>query len=363
MALIRRTSASKPFASGKMQFDLSFLPPKHAIDAMYVVVGGEFNVPAAGVTSDQQTRLLDGIECERRLRSSGLGLSVQDWLVLGKDQQRPAQIAGPNANAAMELYWPIGFRDLRGIEATDSPPATDFYLGKTLDVYWAKPADLVAALAVNAGTECYLEVHLHPLSLGKTSTSVVTNYVEFIGKETKLPAGQYLDIFIVKNDGAAITAAELGNVKLTADGAVNFLEREKLNTLTRSFNRWIAQGAQVQGATDGVEGESLDLGSAPFAVILHPVKPFKGTKLPTAYDQLMLTIDGTLAAGSARVFYRLLELRTPEKAEAGARKVWGGIIDVEGVAAKTASKNGVDEKQRGFLSGIASRALGKIRGR
>lgn len=344
MARFIRKSASKAYASGKQQFDMSFLPPKAAIDAAFIVMSGALNVPAAGITAAQQRRLVDSVECERRFRSSGLGLAALTRVVRGCDKTATADIA-TGAAQAIDLAWPITFRDPRGEEATDAPPATDFYVGKTLDVYMAKATDILAALAVNAGTEIYLEFHLSPLSPGKVPVSQLVNFVEVTGKEVVLPAGDILDLVLVKNDGTAITAAELGNVKLQLDGATNLLERETLATLLRSYNEHIAAGV---GA-----GEAIAPASATLVPLYHPVPPYKGTKLARSNERAVFSFDGTLAANVARIFYRMNEVRSHDAALAGGRKIWGFG---RSVVAKTASKNGVSEA-RGFLSGIAARLV------
>lgn len=350
---IIRISASKVWAAGKMSFDLDFLPKGYRIDAAFVELDGTLNVPAAGLTSDQQTRLLANVESERRLRIDGLGLSTADWHQAGKDFVRPADIA-VGAAQPVNMVWPIGWREERGIEPTDTSPATDFYRGKTLDVYWANPTDILAALAVNAGAACQVTFHLSVLPFGVVPASVILGFMEYTGKETKLPAGHYVDLFIQKLDGAAITDAELGNVRISEDGKFNVVENMRLRQFVRSFNRWVAKGAQVQSATTGVEGEALDEASVPFVPLYHPVRPYKGTKLMTARDTLFLTIDGTLAAGSARVYYRILELRDQANVLRAGLRLGYPVDTGTVVESKTASKQGV-AGVRGFISSIAAR--------
>lgn len=342
MSRIVRSSASKPFAVGKMQFDLDFLPAGYRIDGALVEVAGTLNVPAAGLTSDQQTRLLASIECERRLRSDGIGMSALDWMQKGKDLVRPADIA-VNAAAAFAMVYPVDFRDDRSVEPTDSSVATEFYRNRTLDVYWANPTDILAALAVNAGTSVQVTFFLSPRPGGTIPASTVIGFVEVVGKETKLPRGRYLDIALVKSDGAAITEAELGNMHLTVDGRLNLLERARLPQLVRSFNRWLAKGAQVQGATDGVEGEALAEGSVPFAPVWHPIAPYKATKLAQVRDVLTFLYDGTLAANAARLYYRLVEEQDEVASVKAAQKLGIELDEDSVIEGKTASKNGLPE--------------------
>lgn len=354
--LVRKTP-EKPYSPGKMQFELNCLPADdYRIDAAFIVIRGGLNIPAAGLTSDQQTRLIQLVECERRLRFDGIGGSVLDWAQAGKDSQRPAQLA-PGADVAVHLAWPLNIgRDERFIEPADSAPATAFYAGKMLDVHMAKVSDILAGLAVNAGAQVYVEFHLSPLSDGTVPASCIVNYVDFTAKETILPAGDLVDCVIVKNDGSAITDAELGNMRLNADAKVDLVESNtRLATLVRRFNRFIAKGAQVQGATDGVEGESMDLDSVPFVAVWTPMPPAKGTQLPRAEKKFTLYNDGTLATGSARVYYRMREVQDELTRFRGAKKVYGSRVTADSfMEAKTASKNGVHES-RGFLSGIAAR--------
>jgi hypothetical protein len=351
---IIRTLPPQAFAPGKMAFDLDKLQVEgYRIDALFVELDGTANVPAAGLTSDQQTRLLDAVESERRLNGDGLGMSALDWQQCGKDFVRPAAIA-VNAAAPIHMVWPIGWRDERAIEPTDHSPAVAFYSGKTLNLYWAKPTDILAALAINAGTTVQVTAHLSALSEGSVPTSVVIGYAEGTGKELKLPAGQYVDIIVQKLDGAAITEAEMGNMTLSEDNRWPVIDRQRLPALVRSFNRYVAKGSQVQGATDGVEGEAIDEAAVPFVPVLHPMQGFKGTKLPTAKSNMWLLFDGTLAAGSFRVYYRMLELRDEDNVLRAAERIGYDVDRSQGATPKTASKNGVNPV-RGLLSGIAQR--------
>ncbi len=359
MGTIIRKTAEQAFAIGKMQFPTTVLPKGYRIDDAFLVLRGALNVPAAGVTSDQLTRLVLLAECERRYRTDGIGINALDWVKEGRDLSRPANIA-VGAAQAVELFWPLSIgHDPRGVETKDNAPATDFYLGRFFDVHWKDPAVILAALAVNAGTMAFIEFHLSPLPAGTVPTSQVVNFVEFNGAETILPGGlDYLEVVVVKPDGAAITDAEMGNMRLVRDAVEDIVESNtRLSSLVRAFNRFAAAGAQVQGATDGVEGEALDPAAVPFVPVLTPGPlPYKGTKLPRVVEKLVLTRDGTLAAGGGvRVYYRANEVRDQATVlRAGAKLGWRGAV----VQAKTSSKNGVSAA-RGFLSGIAARITGR----
>jgi hypothetical protein len=340
MARIVRITPSKPFAPGKMQFDLDLLPAGYRIDSVTAELTGALNVPAAGLTSAQQTRLLSAVEQDRRIRSDGLGLDALDWLVKGRDMMRPADIA-VNAAAPVALVWPIELRDPRAIEPKDTSVPTEFYKNQTLNLYWANPTDILAALAVNAGTSVQLVFQLSERAPGVVPASTVIGYVEVIGKETKLPAGRIVDLVLVKNDASAITEAELGNMHLTLDGKHHLLERARLPQLVRDFNRYVAGGAQVQGATDGVEGEALAENAVPFAPIWHPETGYKATQLDGADEVATFVYDGTLAGNVARLYYRMRE-EQDEVATAKAAQKLGIPVNASTVfEGKTASKNGL----------------------
>lgn len=347
---IIRLSEPKPFIAGKVPFDLSFLPPDMNIDAVYAVVAGALNVPAAGVTALQLQRLLDNTEQERRIKASGLGLQVLDHQHAGRRAFAPAAIVGPNAAAAVELAWPLAFADTRGVDVGDHPPSTSHYANKTWDLYFKDPASLVAALAVNAGAQVYLEFHLSPLSVGKVSTSTVIGAIPVVGKQTKLPGGlRYLDVVLVKDDGAALTDAELGNMRLTIDGGQDIITRTRIGSLVRDFNRNVAADA----------GGAIDPASIAFGPLVHPRKQYKGTKLPVVAEVLDFTYDGTLAANVATLYYRAIEERSEAKVVQAGQKLWGKRLGaIKAAAPKTASKNGYDAGKRGFLSCFAARVFG-----
>lgn len=347
---IVRVSESKPFVIGKTPFDLSFLPPKMRIDAAFIVLDGTLNVPAAGATALQLQRILDDVQQERRIRGGGLGLQTLDHVHRGRRALAPAAIAQGAAQAA-QLAWPLVFRDERGVEVGDHPPATDYYAGKTLDLYFIDPATILAALAVNAGAQVYLEFHLSPLSVGKVPTSTVFGFADVVGKQTKLPGGlRYMDMVLVKNDGSAITDAELGNARLTLDGNVDLVTRTRLGTLCRQFNR---HGAREAAAV-------VDPASAGFVPVLFQLLGSKMTKTPAAREVAEFTYDGTLAANAARLYYRAVEDRGEAAVIKGGEKLWGKTLGaIAGAVPKTASKNGVDTSRRGFLSAFASRVFGR----
>jgi hypothetical protein len=351
---IIRLSRSYPFAVGKLPLDLDFLPKDYRIDAVFVELDGTLNVPVAGTTSDQLRRLLDSVQSERRLNSDGVGVDGYAWHQAGREWQRVANIA-QNAAAPANLSWLLNWRDERGVEAGDAPPATNFYAGKTLDLYFKDPATILAGLAVNAGTAVQVTFHLSKWT-GSIPASTIFSFMEYTGKDTKLPAGQYVDLFIRKLDGTAITDAELGNVVISEDGTWNVCERTRLRQFLRSFNRNVAAGAQVAAA--GVPGEAIDEASAIMVPLLHPRRKFKGTKLPTAVRNLWLTIDGNLAVGTARIYFRILELRDEANVERAANRLGLPVPPGFGAQPKTASKNGVS-RARGFLSGMAAR-IGRV---
>lgn len=349
---IVHTTAARNFAVGKMSFDLDFLPSGYVIDSADVELSGTLNVPAAGVTSEQLTRLVSAIESARRLRTDGVGSSAGDWQVQGRDLVTPAAIA-VGAAQPIATFWPLSWADKRAIEPKEPAPLTDFYKGQTLDVFFADPATIVAALAVNVGTTVQITFRLSKASPGNVPPSVVIGYQEYTGQEIKLPRGHYVDIYIRKATGAAITEAELGNVRLSEDGKTDIINRQRLPQLVRSFNRYIADGAQVETPATGIEGEALDEAAVPFAPILHPMKPYKVTQLPLAKESMNLTIDGTLAVSSARVYYRYIEYDPQgDGMRKGAAKL--GLDATATPEPKTASKRGVSPV-RGFLSGIAHR--------
>jgi hypothetical protein len=346
---IIRSSEPKPFVIGKVPFDLSFLPPGMGIDAAFVVLDGALNVPAAGVTSVQLQRLLDDCQQERRIRAGGLGQQTLDHLHRGRRALAPAAIAVGAAQAA-QVAWPLVLRDSRAIDPTDHPPATDYYQGKTLDCFFIDPTTILAALAVNAGTNVYLEFHLSPLSTGKVPTSSIVSYVDVVGKQTKLPGGlRYIDMVLVKNDGSNISDAELGNARLTIDGNADVFTRTRLAALAREFNRHVA--AEAAGA--------IDPAAAGWVPVLHPLTQYKGTKLPAVREVLEFNYDGTLAANVARLYFRAIEERSESAVIRGGQKLWGKTLgDIQGAVPKTASKNGVSQ-HRGFISAMAHRVFGK----
>ncbi len=345
MARIIRISASQNWLTGggKLQFPLDFLPVGHRITAAHLEAAITIDVPAAGFTADQQTALVTGIEQERRLRTTGLGESAIDWSIQGKDTVRPAALTTGNGQV-VSLFWPLAFSDPRNIQGNDHAPATAFLRGKTLDVYLAKAADIVAATVVQSGTVqlvCFLE----PLPEGVVPASIVKGYVEVIGKETRLPAGRYTDLVMVKNDGTTITEAELGNIQLTMDGSTNLLERARTPQLARQFNYFRSKGTTQQAAS--AEGEALpNSGALPMVPFISTEDGYKATKLANVRQQLVLTFDGTLAANVARLFYRYIEPRTAEATIKGAVKLGYKVGAKSIVDPKTASKKGVPEGAR-----------------
>lgn len=358
MRIVRISAGQNWLANGgKMQFPLDFVPSNYRVEAAFIEGDLTMDVPAAGVTSEQQTLLLDSYESERRLRGTGIGESCADWCLNGKDVVRPAALAVGNGQG-VKLFWPIGFRDPRSIEPQDSSPAGNFYKGKALDVYLRKPADLVAGWVITAGT-AQLVVFLSPLPVGVIPQSIIKGYVEVIGKEVKLPPGRYVDLFMVKNDGAVITEAELGNVQLTRDSIENILEKTRTPQLARQFNYFVAKGTTAQAAS--AEGEALpNSGSLPFAPFITQDEGFKATKLHWAREQLLLTFDGTLAPNIARVFYRIVE-PMDEVASAKAAVKLGIPVD-EGTVfhPKTASKNGIPEGTPfRAVAGVLARRVGR----
>jgi hypothetical protein len=343
MSRIFRVSAGQNFLTGggKLQFPTEFLPILNRVEALFIEISAVVDVPAAGLTSEQATMLVDLVECERRVRTTGLGIDGEDWLLNGKDVTRPAALAVGNGQA-LELFYPLSYRDPRGVEPMDGALPVEFIRGKTVDVHLKRPSDILAGLAVQSGT-VQLVAFLSPMPAGGViPTSIVTNYVEVIGKEVKIPRGRIVDAFIRKNDGSTITDAEMGNMSLTRDGSVNIFERARTKQLARQFNYFCAKGAQAQGAADGVEGEAFpNDGSLPLVPLVSQLPGYKATKLHAVQDALTLTFDGTLAPNTARCYFRIIEEADEVTTVKAATKL-GMELDAEAtIEGKTASKNGV----------------------
>lgn len=341
MRIVRNSAdLAFPLTGGKVPFTFDFVPSGFRVDSLHVEADLTVTAPAGGVTSDVQTRLLDLVETDRRLRVSGLGENALDWCVKGKDATAPVALAA-GAGQAIRLFWPLTWKDRRAVAPSDFSPATAFLKGQTLNAYFANANALLAGFLVTAGT-CRIVAHLAELDAGTIPASVLKGYTEVSTRETRLPAGRLVDLVLVKNDGADITDAELGNVKLSIDGRFNLLENQRLQQLLRTFNYENAEGAAQQALATGVEGEALPNETpAHFVPIYTATSPLKATQLPSADEYYTLSIDGTLAMNSARLFYRIIE-EVDEVASAKAAAKLGipvGPGDV--IEGKTATKTGL----------------------
>lgn len=338
MRIQKRTAPlAIPVAGGKVSIPLdALLIAGHRIDTLAIVAEMNSDVPGAGVTVAQQRNVIKAVDCGRRIEAASLGLFALDWQLNGGDAQPPTPlIAG--AGQSTEHSFAVAFRDPRFIEPTDFSPATKFYAGATLDVTFAKLADIVPAWVLNSGS-VYVVADLSELGEGTIPASIVTSFVEVMGKETKLPAGRLVDAVLVKTSGATITAAELGDMRFTADAKTHLFEDATASQLARQFNRYVARGADFS-----IEGEALPVaGPYPFVSLVAPMRPQKATQLPRAVDSYLFRYSGTLAAGSARIYYRMVE-ELDEAASVKAARKLGYDLTGATIAPKTSSKNGVPE--------------------
>jgi hypothetical protein len=326
-----------PSAGGKVPFEFSsFVPPRAAIDALILTIRGvATTVPAGDWSGALQRALFDTVELDRRLRIPGIGLGALAQLMLGKDMFQAAVVTA-GAGKAFEVSVPLYYRDPNAYEPADHAPASDWYRGTTLNVNVKKAADVLAGLVIDATqTEVVVEAQLSPLSDGKVPTSLLTNFVEVSTKEVTIPAGDIVHAFLVKNDGSAFTDAEMGNMRLTLDGALSLFERERLNQRIRAFNALNAAGAG--------SNEVIPYVSPTIVPIYSALPQYKGPQLARANSQALFAYDGSLAANAARLYYRMVEVQSPEQRVKGGKR-----IGYAGNAVQSKGGNG------GFESAVAA---------
>jgi hypothetical protein len=325
---------TKEFVSkGKPIVSLRDAPPKYRVHRKYLrlVMTITQAAAAAGISSAELTRLFDSIVIGKRIRATGLLLSVMDWLQTGKDFNRPTATPAGAGVFVRTITVPINYADPSATAPADTAPNTEFYDDCPIEIGFANLSTLIADYsAVNYPSivgQLITTLDIDPASPDVTPTPVRVNYDDWAGKTLLLGAGTYRMMFVYKEDGTDIVDADVTGIDLAIDGAKVY-DDVTPSELAMLFNHARAQGIAT--------GEAMPEDTAyPFIPLIVPELGYKATKLPHADRNIRLDFKG--AATAFRVAYSMVEEPAPEqKAKAAVRLG----IKTEGTVAEAKTANG-----------------------
>jgi hypothetical protein len=257
-------------------------------------------VQGAGATlirGSNLARYIGGCVIGKRIRSTGKLLDVLGWAMRGADMNLPADVpaAAASYRRTVELFIPLA--DMEASEPGDTSPHAAMFRDESIELAFA---DFASVFGANTTITGLLKTYAvaEPADGTVVATPTRINYADFAGGTVLLPRGTYSHILIYKEDGSAITSAELSNITISIDGEVIF-NRVSIDDIANLWNLNRAKGAavQVESATVPVAGEELtseqgaaagaaDSVSVEFLPLVFPVSRYKLSRLAHAESQV-----------------------------------------------------------------------------
>jgi hypothetical protein len=362
----------KPFASGTpVILDLSPIPAGHRV--RHIMLGFEDIVLTAGaaaalVTGDKLTKLINGVSVGNRLagtvKTSGKMLDILSWLMQGKDFDLPADLpANNNEVFRRSPTIVVPFADLGAVEKGDNAPRVELLREEGVQVDFIDITQAPFTSLASAVGQLKPIAYIEPAPQKVVHAPVDIGYAEFAAKVCKLSKSPraYTHLFLFKESGAAITAAELATVTLYVDGEPFFMgDGLTIQDLARAYNLHRANGANVQvtSATAEQGGEAIDAEaskvnagtavSLPWVPIYSPEQGHKVSKALYAAENIQVETTGTLA-DSFRLGYRAV-VADDGKAIASALGLNPATLEP-----KTASKHKMPWSRSAYLMAKRSR--------
>lgn len=325
---------NKVFVSkGKPIVSLQDAPPKMRVHRKYLrlVMTITQAAAAAGISSETLTRLFDSIAVGKRVRATGLLLSIMDWLQTGKDFNRPTATPAGAGTFVRTITVPLNYADPSAAKPSDTAPNTEFYDDVPINIGFANLSTLIGDYsAVNYPSitgELITTLDLDPAPEDVTPTPVVINYDDWAGKTLLFGPGTYRLMFVYKEDGTNIVDADVTGIDMSIDG------QKVLDDVTPAELAMLFNHARAQGIATG---EAMPEDTAyPFIPLIVPEVGYSATKLPHADKNIRLDFKGNATA--FRVAYSMLEEPQPEQKARAAVKLG---IKTEGTTAEAKTANG-----------------------
>lgn len=303
------------------------------------------------------SRVFQSVVLGKRIRTTGRFLDVLGWLMAGRDFSQPADVpaAAGTYRRIVDLVVPLA--DFDALSPFDTAPHAKMFSDETLDLAFA---DFAATFGANSTITGQLRPYAYAMPGDQAVVASPTriNFSDFAGGSALLPRGTFSHMVLYKEDGTALTSAEISALSVSIDGE-QVVNRASIDDIACLWNWAKAKGSGllVSSATGPIGGESLpdqpdpaagasDAVSVPFLPILFPAHRYKMTHLVTARAQVQVDYEGT--ASSVRIGYRQIEEVGEEAFEKAKQKL--GVPHLAGVRSKTIGKTDPsDDRARRLL--------------
>jgi len=339
-------------SGGRALVELDQLPSGHYLK------GFLFNLPLtltqggspAAVVPATFNRLVDQLKCGRRISTTGQAINVLHWLMTGRDNSLTAYI---NAGAGVfdrVLNLALPFFDPTAYEPDDTSAAVEMFRDTPLEIAFGSSASLFPSMsAVAPGIFQPLAI-IEKGAPGKVATPVQMDVID-LTPDGRLDPGVYTHLGLIKEDGSAITSAEVTGISVIIDGTP-VIDNATVAQLAALFNVLKAAGGEpgsystttpfaaepaeaVTEAPGGAAGAGAGV-SVEMLPLLYSQNAGKLTKAWACPTGIRIKWSGT--ATSLRAVTRRVEpVSDAARLKAGAKMG----IQATRVTPKTSSKAGV----------------------
>ncbi|MBK9497107.1 MAG: hypothetical protein IPO08_21850 [Xanthomonadales bacterium] len=343
-------------SGGRALIELDQLPGQHYLKSILFTVPLTMlqNAAPAAVLPRTFNRIVDSLKIGRRVALTGQALDVMNWLMTGRDQSATAYITAGAGTFDRVVNLGLSFSDPTAYEPDDTAAAVELFRDTPLEVGFGSLATIfpsfTGAGSVTPGGFQALAV-IEKGAPGKVATPVQLDVVD-ITADSRLDPGVYTHLGIFKEDGTAITSAEVTGLTVIIDGTP-VIDNATLPQLAALFNLLKSDGAAPssystttpfatipgENVTDQPGGAAAAGAtiSAEFLPILFPSHAGKLTKAWACPTGIRIKYSGS--GTGLRVVSRRVEPVSDAQVVKAAAKM--NLRPPTTITAKTASKAGV----------------------
>jgi hypothetical protein len=330
-------------AGGRALIELDQLPGEHYLHSILFQMPFDVVCPAAAmaaVVPATFNRLIDSVKVGRRISATGQALNVLKWLMTGRDHSATAYIpANANGTVSRILNVSLPFIDPTAYEPDDTAAAVELFKDTPVELGFGSDVTLLPGRTTFTPGVFQAVARIVKGAPGKLSTPVNVDVVD-LTPDSRIDPGVVTHLALLKEDGSAITSAEVTSLSVIIDGVAQLaalfndskaMGGEPASNLTATpFTTIPGESVNEQpgGAVAAGSGVSVD-----FLPLLYPVPSGKLTKAWPCPTGIRIKWSGS--ATSLRAVVRRVEPVSDAAVVKAAEKM--GLQAPTAIVAKTSS--------------------------
>lgn len=233
-------------AGGRALIELDQLPSEHYLHSILFQMPFDVVCPAAAmaaVVPATFNRLIDSLKVGRRISATGQALNILKWLMTGRDHSATAYIpANANGTVSRVLNVSLPFIDPTAFDPDDTAAAVELFKDTPIELGFGSDSTLLPGRTTFTPGVFQAVARIVKGTPGKVATPVNVDVVD-LTPDSRIDPGTVTHLALFKEDGSAITSAEVTSLSVIIDG-VPVIDGASVAQLAALFNDSKAMGGE-----------------------------------------------------------------------------------------------------------------------